>query len=239
MFLARNWTEEGLKKAFMNGEGLWIKGDIPAWYDQNTVDFYIKSHEIYRDHRDAFSSGSPEPFVPTLIGNVYAHRFAKGDKVLFTFYNANWREVSGSLADVGGAANRRVVDLWQERILEPTSTINTRLAPRDIGCVVVMPRLLNAQCINGDLIIGQLEPVAGSTLELTAVYGGKRVSKVIPGYPTNGSISLAGIFEEFPGTLLVKLKVDGVVQDLVILNGLQPPSGEVGCSAQGMWVHYE
>jgi hypothetical protein len=71
-FLARNWTEEGLKKAFFNGEGIWVKGEIASWYDESTIAFYIKSHEIFRDHRDAFCTDHPEPFSRPGRGRFYA-----------------------------------------------------------------------------------------------------------------------------------------------------------------------
>ncbi|HPB32293.1 MAG TPA: DUF6259 domain-containing protein, partial [Candidatus Sumerlaeota bacterium] len=72
-FLARNWTEEGLKKAFFNGQGLWIKGDLGSWYDARTRLFDRRSRAVFLEHRDAFTSTVVEPFLPVLKERVFAH----------------------------------------------------------------------------------------------------------------------------------------------------------------------
>ncbi len=122
LFFAMNWTEEGLKKAFFNGEGIWVKGDISSWYDAQTVAFYIKTHEIFSDHRDALTSGTAEPFIPTLEGDVFAHSFEKGDKKILMFYNANYRNLDADLAQTGSVSNVHVVDLWGEALLDTVSS---------------------------------------------------------------------------------------------------------------------
>ncbi len=179
LFDAKNWTEEGLKKAFMNGEGLWIKGELGSWYDANTLAFYNKSHEIFRDHRDAFTCADPEPFLPVSVGNVFAHRFAAGEKQIINLYNANWSGVSGELLRIGAVSDAHVVDLWGERMLEivpaapaaagalaapaaaanPASAthavqdyaIRARLFPRDIGCVGIFKRRMDVRR-DGDML---------------------------------------------------------------------------------------
>ncbi|GAB4319722.1 MAG: hypothetical protein Kow0059_13850 [Candidatus Sumerlaeia bacterium] len=234
LFLARNWTEEGLKKAFMNGEGIWVKGDVPAWYDPNTVAFYIKSHEIFRDHRDAFTTAAPEAFVPVRVGNVWAHRFGAGDKQLLTFYNGNWRNVSGRLVDIGSVQNAHVVDLWAEKMLDTVAgaadhyMITAGLGPRDIGCVAVIPRHMDVTCTGGVLHIRPLPPAASADIVLTGVFPDRRDTRAVASVGgADTDIVLSEIFDPMPQKVIVKLVRGGIVMDEIIVTDFDqwPPSG--------------
>jgi uncharacterized protein DUF6259 len=230
LFLARNWTEEGLKKAFFNGEGIWVKGDISAWYDENTVDFYIKSHEIYGDHRDAFASIHPDPLVETLTGNVYANRFDTDRKKLVMFYNDNWRDVFGEVQIAEDVTGYHVVDLWREEMLgAATDSVNylvkAHLAPRDIGCVVLTPRLFDVQVVNSGLLLRLVSPEPGDVLTVTAVNGGRRESKslIVQGNPV--VLNPDTLFEQRPVKLIIKLERDNVVADLIVVEAADISDG--------------
>lgn len=227
MFLAKNWTEEGLKKAFFNGEGIWIKGDIPAWYDENTIRFYIQSHEIYRDHRDAFRDDNPEPLVPTLKGSLYANRFKGNEKKIVTFYNANFRDINGELFKIGTVTDVHVVDLWKEEMLESgvsseSFNIKADIDPRDIGCVGIFPRKMDATLQQFDLTIDILDPEEGNTLELVGIYPEKRI-KIRLDYLQNQTLDLRESFETMPEKIIVKLRKDDIVTDEIILTNLPRP----------------
>jgi hypothetical protein len=235
LFLARNWTEEGLKKAFLNGEGIWIKGDIPAWYDPNTIHFYAKSHEIYRDHRDAFASENPEPLIPTRIGEVYANRFAAPDKQIVMLYNANRCTVRGSFVEFGLLDTDTVhaVELWGERMLVPSragdeTVIASFLPPREIGCIGLFPKCFDARFAGGVLTIRDVVSAPGAELELVGVTGHSRVSSALSGAARDQNVALADLFLPLPDKLLVKFRKDGIVVDMIILEELTeslPPEG--------------
>lgn len=225
LFLAMNWTEEGLKKAFFNGEGIWVKGDIASWYDAQTVAFYIKSHELFQDHRDALTSGTVEPFIPTLTGNVYAHLFEKGDKQILMFYNANYRNVSSDLAQIGSVSNVHVVDLWGETLLDTVSsssdyTIHGPLLPRDIGCVGIFKKLFHASCADGQLAIIRGTNSEDTQINLVGVDGHQRRSIVLPDPSGTYSLDLKTLFNPLPQKLLVKIMKNGIVLDEVILTNV-------------------
>jgi len=231
MFLARNWTEEGLKKAFMNGEGIWVKGDLAAWYDENTRYFYVKSHEIFRDHRDAFTCNEPDAFVETLKGNVYAHRFADGDKQIFTLYNANWRDVSGEIINAGIVQDVHIVDLWDEVMLDSVDApsdynISPRLFPRDIGCVGIFKRRIDVSYNDTVVFIQKLATGSEYKIVLTGVYRNERCTVRIPDDDQTLSINLLDVFHSLPDTLIVKLTKNDIVVDEYIINNLTLTNGK-------------
>ncbi|MBN1903107.1 hypothetical protein JW926_17430 [Candidatus Sumerlaeota bacterium] len=226
LFLAMNWTEEGVKKAFFNGEGLWIKGDLPSWYDERTNAFYTKSHEIFRDHRDALTSGTAEPFVNVLVGDVYSHRFAFGDKQIFMLYNANRRNVFADLIAAGSVSDAHVVDLWGETMLgavvsEPDYKIHANLLPRDIGCVGIFKRIFDASYADGNLTITRTGNPSGLQLELVGVDGYQRRVSTQSDPGGTYMIDLRLIFDPLPETLIVKIKSGGIVLDEIILNDVK------------------
>jgi len=223
MFLARNWTEEGLKKACFNGEGIWVKGDLASWYDSHTIEFYKKSHELFSEHADAFTSDSIKPFLPALMGNIFVHRFGSGDKQVFTFYNANWRGVSGPLVGVGVISDAHVVDLWGEHMLDSVGTsanyaIQAGIFPRDIGCVGIFKRLITATCVGNMINITQLSSKAGTHLELVGIRGSERQVKSFINPAPTLLLDLNTYFAFPPEKVIVKLKHDDILLDEVILD---------------------
>ena len=239
-FNAMNWTEEGLKKAFLNGEGLWIKGDLASWYDARTIAFYRKSHEIFRDHCDAFRTPSPEPFVPALAGNVYANRFADGAKQVCTFYNANWRTVSGDLVRTFVASDAHVVDLWSDRMVDGVGAdaeveITGELAPRDIGCIGIFPSRFEVLGTDDYVIdLATTTAPAGSVLEVVGINGTERRVVEIGAASSTSSLDLRSLFDPLPERVLIKIRLDGVVIDEIAVTDLPGSPG----SSVSNWLRY-
>ncbi len=237
LFHAMNWTEEGLKKAFLNGEGIWIKGDMPSWYDARTLSFYRRSQEIFQDHRDAFAAPSPDPFYPTLFGEVYAHRFPSENKEIFTFYNGNRRNVEGTVVSLSDGLrglrepgnDLHVVDLWRETMLEAEPgedgvSISLNLPPRDIGCVGVFPARMNCSLTNGILKVSTTNPAEDAGIQLVGTEKWPREVHDFPlGNDDSTTFSLSSLFAEVPARIVVKLVEGGLVKDVVIVD--TDPSG--------------
>jgi len=225
-FYAMNWSEEGLKKAFFNGEGIWIKGDIASWYDAGTISFYKKSHELFSDHCDAFTSSTPQPFVPTLVGNVCSHRFSNGDKHIFTFYNANYSTISGELVPLGDISDVHIVDLWEEIMLDTVEfsegyNLGSRIPPRDISCVGIFPKMFSARYSFPYILMERNADFRETELEIVGVVHDQRIRATLPDQGEIYKINLLSCFPEIPEKAIVKLKESGVVLDMAILEDIK------------------
>ena len=223
LFLAMNWSSEGLKKAFLNGEGLWIKGDLASWYDADTVAFYKKSHELFRDHRDAMAGLDPSPFLTTLAGDVYAHSFSSGEKTILTFYNANRRSIAGDLLDIGPMEDRHVVDLWGEIMLDnvdtsPAFKVHATLPPREIGCIGIFPRRMNASLTGDIIMVSEIQMPPEGVLELTGILEGERKSITVSKPGKIWSSRLSDLFPRIPRKLILKIRGEEVVRDVIIID---------------------
>jgi hypothetical protein len=136
------WTE-GVEWTFFNGEGIWLEGPGDSWFRPETLATIRKCHAILRAQRDAFSSLTVAALVDTGVPGIYANRFQKGHKTVYTLYNARHRTFRGTIQGPRMEQVLRVRDLWNEREVTPErdglkARFPVELAPRGVGCLLVI-----------------------------------------------------------------------------------------------------
>jgi hypothetical protein len=136
------WTE-GVKWTFFNGEGIWLEGPADSWFRPETLATIRKCHAILRAQRDAFSSLRVTALVDTGVPGIYANRFQKGHKTVYTLYNARHRTFRGTIPGPRWGQVLRARDLWNERELTPQqdgliTRFAVEIAPRGVGCLLVI-----------------------------------------------------------------------------------------------------
>jgi hypothetical protein len=131
-------TAEGIGLAFFNGNGVHGYLDDPA-----IRPLVERLSHIFREHRDAFTSDHPIPFVPTLQADIYAHAFPGKGKTLYTIYNANEEAIEGEILEVASEGDARFEELVREREVKVRSkgekmVLSFRIEPREVLCVAVL-----------------------------------------------------------------------------------------------------
>ncbi len=134
---------QAVKRVFFSGEGIWLEGLADKWFTPETRATIAKTHAILTKYADAFTSDSPTPLVPTLMGNVYANQFPASDShrlCVWTLYNANPRTVRGPVLRVPHLPNTKYLDAWRDqpanvKIEGDEAVISLELGPRDVGCI--------------------------------------------------------------------------------------------------------
>ena len=96
---------------------------------------------ILRQHRDAFTSLTPEPLVPTQVAGVFANRFPAAGKTVYTLYNSRHRTVRGPVLRLPHRDGVTYHDAWQGRPADVRrdgndDLISTELGPHGVGCLV-------------------------------------------------------------------------------------------------------
>jgi hypothetical protein len=134
------WAE-GVKWVFFNGEGIWLEGPADEWFDARTRAAIRKCHALLREHRDAFTTDTPRPLIPTLAPGVFANAFPTRGKVVYTLYNARHRTFSGEVLSLDHRWWTTYRDAWNGQELRPEKrrgqrVLSVELGPRDVGCVV-------------------------------------------------------------------------------------------------------
>jgi hypothetical protein len=129
----------------------------------------VPMYTIYRENEDVYSSRDCEALVPTLARHVYANRFQAGDKTFYHVYNATGHTFEGPVLAVPPNPGQHVVELLTCTALdaEPRGdrqVVRLYLDRNDVACVAVLPRLLKAEWVNGDLTVAVSGPTAGRIL---------------------------------------------------------------------------
>jgi hypothetical protein len=136
---AGNWWL--LKFPFFNGEVYQVGEPNLASMDAPSLAFQKRAVQVQCAHRQAFASHRVEPLVKTEIAGVFANRFSGPRETAWTLYNANGRNVRGTVLRVKHMPGATYEDAWQGRKLQPRvkggdAEIALDLGPKAIGCVV-------------------------------------------------------------------------------------------------------
>jgi hypothetical protein len=131
----------GIRWVFFNGEAIWLEGKADQWFEPQTREEIRRCYSILRKHRDAFTSLTPEPLVPTALTGVFANRFSTADKTIYTLYNARHRSVRGAVLQLPHRADAAYYDEWRGRVADVRreggdDLIHTELGPHGTGCIV-------------------------------------------------------------------------------------------------------
>jgi len=107
-------------------------------------------HRMLEENTDAFERRDNEPLVPTLVPRVYANRFGRGDKVIFTIFNGTGHTVSAPVLPVTPDADHHFVDLLNGRELVPidfggSRAIRLKLKREETVVVARLPRVLRVE----------------------------------------------------------------------------------------------
>jgi hypothetical protein len=133
-------------------------------------------HRTLLDNGDTFDSRDIEPLVRTDKRDVFAHRFAAGDKTIYTFFNASGFTAAGPLMVVEDAPGRHWVDLLTGVDVELTpvdggSALTMTFGHNKAACVALLPRKLSVT-IDGDaLTVVVRDPKPGMSLVIADATG--------------------------------------------------------------------
>jgi len=121
----RRWDRrhvDELEAAFFNGSGIlvWenVFGTWNPWHPQDRATLRLMA-PLLRRFADLFTSEAWDPFVPTLVEGVYAHRWPGDGITVWTLVNRTGRTLNGPLLEVAHAPGTRYYDLWRGRPLDP------------------------------------------------------------------------------------------------------------------------
>lgn len=131
----------GVRWVFFNGEAIWLEGQADEWFEPQTREEIRRCYAILRKHRDAFTSLSAEPLVPTQLAGVFANRFSTAGKTVYTLYNSRHRTVRGPVLRLPHWDSVSYCDAWRggpAKVLVEggEDVILANLGPHGAGCIV-------------------------------------------------------------------------------------------------------
>ncbi len=154
-----------------------------------------------------------------------------------TFYNSNRRDVNAGTGFGRALANKHIVDLWGERDLGFADSVldyrvTAQLWPRDIGCIGIFERAIEARREGNRMVITLGGDAPDADIELVGVDSGSRRVVHLP--RTTQTFDLRSCFDSMPDKVLVKLKQDGVVIDMCVVERWSSTAGLDPC----LWTIY-
>jgi hypothetical protein len=204
-----------IQRGFFGGTGWVVWQDIfglVLTYSPDEAALLKKCRIILKEQRQALWSGQPTPLLKTLAPGVYANEFPGATKRLWTFYNEHDQPVSGPFLRIQPRADCHYVDVWNDREsqLDGDGCLHLHLAPRTVGAVVELPRLLTQEA---DGQIAVRSPVANATFHVHQ----SRLDWQGSVESSQGR-SLRSLLANRSGTALVRLLADGELLDQIVLS---------------------
>jgi hypothetical protein len=202
------------QRGFFNGMGWVVWQDIFGLtlpYTPAEAALLKKCRTIFRQNLQAVNSPAPTPLVETEAAGVSANEFPAESKRMWTFYNENDAQVSGAVLKFQPRAGCHCVDVWNQReaSVQDGRFLTLQIDPRQVGCVVEYPRLIE---VNGSSVV--IAEEQRSQLRQIVIQQDETLVK----YPASAQITLAAGLN--PGSRKVIKLLDGhEVLDQVCLEG--------------------
>ncbi len=133
---------------FFNGAGHVLWENIFGWWNPFTAEdrtMLRRCIHLLRAHKDAFLDPDWQPYVDTLIEGVFAHRWHKGKKILYTLFNNTELATQGKVINVSIQKGMKIYDAWKgtEAKTEPgtdgTVKVYLPIDPLSCGCLIIQP----------------------------------------------------------------------------------------------------
>lgn len=193
IFQINRWDRDRIpliKKAIFNTTGYTVWNDIFGEINIHTWDEKImisRYHRAMHDFAHVLNTTSNEPLVENYVPNLYVNGFYHNEMHLYTLFqdvhnfvtHHKERRVIGPLFKINVPDGWHAADVWNKRPVE-IRTINEKKTvflpnemPEDIGCIVVMPKLIQVRK-EDDKWIAEVPGVNKGTLELIGIDIGMR-----------------------------------------------------------------
>jgi hypothetical protein len=193
IFQINRWDRDRIpliKKAIFNTTGYTVWNDIFGEINIHTWEEKImlsRYHRAMHDFAHVLNTTHNEPLVENYVPNLYVNGFYHDEMHFYTLFqdvhnfvtHHKDRRVIGPLFKVNVPEGWHAADIWNKRPAEIRIISGQKVAffpnemPEDIGCVVVMPKIIQVRKEN-EKWITDVPGVGKGTLELIGVDVGMR-----------------------------------------------------------------
>jgi iron(II)-dependent oxidoreductase len=145
----RRWDESHsaeIRSAFFNGSGMmiWenIFGTYNPWRAEDAL-LWQRAASILREFSDNFTSDEWEPFYPTLVDGLYAHRWPGEKGTILTLINTGEPIHEKNLLKVNAGTDFEYYDLWngeEAKTGKADGQVFIKGSVDGIGCLLVVKK---------------------------------------------------------------------------------------------------
>ncbi len=134
-----------IETAFFNGSGILVWENVFGTYNPWPVGdrvLWRRAAAILRHFQANFTSDAWDPFIPTCVKDVYAHRWPGDGTTVYTLLNQGPPVEHADLLELPVSPGAEYYDLWNGRPIEPRSVGEGKLRLRGgidrLGCLLVV-----------------------------------------------------------------------------------------------------
>jgi hypothetical protein len=188
IFQINRWDRDRMpliKKAIFNTTGYIVWNDIFGEINIHTWDekmMISRFHRAMHDFAHVLNTSRNEPLVPNFVPNLYVNGFYHDEMHFYTLFqdvhnfvtHHKDQRVIGPLFEAKVPEGWHAADIWNKRLAEISIISEQKVAffpnemPEDIGCVVVMPELIQVRK-EDEKWIAEVPGIDKGTLELIGV----------------------------------------------------------------------
>ncbi len=137
-----------IANSLFHGMGAIMLENRCGWWNPFTAEdrtMLRRCVHLLRAHKDAFLDPDWQPYVDTLIEGVFAHRWHKGKKILYTLFNNTELTTRGEVINVPIKEGMKIYDAWNgtEAKIEPgtdgTVKVYLPIDPLSCSCLIIQP----------------------------------------------------------------------------------------------------
>jgi len=142
------YKNPAIANSFFHGMGQNMLENSVGWWNPFTAEdrtILRRCIHLLRAHQDAFLDPDWQPYVDTLIEGVFAHRWHKGEKTVYTLFNSTGLTTQGEVINVPFKKGMKVYDAWNgtEAKAEPgpdgTVKVYLPIDPLSCSCLIIQP----------------------------------------------------------------------------------------------------
>lgn len=132
---------------FFNGCGHVVWENIFGWWNPwkaKERDFLKKCIKILRENKDAFIDANWQPYIETLVKDVYAHKWSSGNKIVYTLLNTTDIKIEGDIIALPYSGEQKYYDVWSGNKIEIREEnnriiLNFAIDPKSPSCIIALP----------------------------------------------------------------------------------------------------
>jgi hypothetical protein len=147
-------------------------------------------HRILRENADAFGSRDCEALIPTLTPRLYANRFGRGEKVIYTLHNALGHTFEGPALAIDVPDGSHVLDLFAcKECAVGDGSLSVYLPRDDVACIALLPQRLTITREGNAIRVDVEGEVDGARLVVYDGAGGELISRQSTSGPNRVDLS--------------------------------------------------
>ncbi len=106
--------------------------------------FFEEMRKAVERNKDAFTDADWQPYIETLVKDVYAHKWSSGNKTVYTLLNTTDKKIEGAILALTYSGEQKYYDVWSGNKVDVKEEdnkiiLNFTIDPKSPSCIIALP----------------------------------------------------------------------------------------------------